>query len=61
MFCFCDGVRTGLVLQIASELRAALPELLGQHPLRHAWVYKCVPTSDLIGRRHNRLSAINRF
>ena len=46
------------MLQIASELRAALPELLGHHPLRHAWVYKCVPVSDLIVRCR---SAINRF
>jgi hypothetical protein len=30
-----------LVLQIAAELRAKLPALLDDHPLRHAWVYKC--------------------
>ncbi len=36
-----NGLGTGLVLQIATELRARLPALLGKHPLRHAWVYKC--------------------
>lgn len=36
-----NGLGTGLVLQIAEELRARLPALLEEHPLRHAWVYKC--------------------
>jgi Flp pilus assembly protein TadD len=34
------GFINGLLLQIASELRSRLPELLGAHPLRQVWAYK---------------------
>jgi Flp pilus assembly protein TadD len=34
-----DGLASPLVLQIAHELREALPEVLGPHPLRQAWAY----------------------
>ncbi len=35
-----DGLACPLVLQIADEFRAALPELLGPHPLTQAWAFK---------------------
>jgi hypothetical protein len=37
-----DGLACPLMLQIADELRSALPELLGQHPLVQAWAFKAV-------------------
>ncbi len=37
-----DGLASPLLLQIAAELRAALPELLGPHPLQQAWAFKCL-------------------
>lgn len=35
-----DGLACPLVLQIADELRAALPQILGRHPLTQAWAFK---------------------
>lgn len=35
-----DGLACPLVLQIADEFRAALPTLLGPHPLTQAWAFK---------------------
>ncbi len=35
-----DGLACPLVLQIADELRAALPGVLGPHPLSQAWAFK---------------------
>jgi tetratricopeptide (TPR) repeat protein len=35
-----DGLACPLVLQIADEFRAALPDLLGPHPLTQAWAFK---------------------
>ena len=35
-----DGLACPLVLQIADELRATFPELLGRHPLSQAWAFK---------------------
>ena len=35
-----DGLACPLMLQIADEFRAALPELLGPHPLTQAWAFK---------------------
>lgn len=35
-----DGLACPLVLQIADELRQALPEVLGPHPLSQAWAFK---------------------
>ncbi len=34
-----DGFGCGLMLQIANELRAAMPELLGPHHLNQMWAY----------------------
>lgn len=35
-----DGLACPLILQIADELRAALPDILGPHPLSQAWAFK---------------------
>ncbi|CAN0363053.1 unnamed protein product, partial [Discosporangium mesarthrocarpum] len=35
-----DGLACPLVLQIADEIRSALPDLLGRHPLTQAWAFK---------------------
>ena len=37
-----DGMASPLLLQIVEELRAALPEILGPHPLKQAWAFKCL-------------------
>ena len=37
-----DGFACPLVLQIADEFRAALPGLLGHHPLTQAWAFKAL-------------------
>lgn len=35
-----QGFANGLLLQIARELRAAMPAVLGPHPLRQMWAFK---------------------
>jgi tetratricopeptide (TPR) repeat protein len=35
-----DGLASPLLLQIADEIRAAFPDLLGPHPLSQAWAFK---------------------
>jgi hypothetical protein len=35
-----DGLACPLLLQIVDEIRRALPELLGKHPLTQAWAFK---------------------
>ncbi len=35
-----DGLACPLLLQIADELRARFPDLLGRHPLSQAWAFK---------------------
>ena len=35
-----DGLHAKVLLALAQELRAALPGILGPHPLRHLWAYK---------------------
>ncbi len=37
-----DGLACPVLLQIAVELRRALPGLLGPHPLRQGWAFKCL-------------------
>lgn len=37
-----DGLACPLLLQIAADLRATLPEIFGAHPLSQAWAFKCV-------------------
>ena len=42
---FEDGLASPLLLQIVDELRAALPEIVGPHPLTQAWAFKCLTGS----------------
>ncbi len=37
-----DGLACPVLLQAADELRAALPGILGAHPLAQAWAFKCL-------------------
>lgn len=43
-----DGLACPLVLQIAAELRTALPEVLGPHPLTQAWAFKAFEQSAAV-------------
>ena len=43
-----DGLACPLLLQIADELRKALPELLGGYPLTQAWAFKAVDASAAV-------------
>ena len=40
-----DGLACPVLLQIVDELRAALPAVLGPHPLMQAWAFKCLTGS----------------
>ena len=40
-----DGLASPVLLQTADELRAALPAILGPHPLAQAWAFKCLTGS----------------
>ncbi len=41
-----DGLASPVLLQIADELRAALPGILALHPLAQAWAFKCLTGSQ---------------
>ncbi len=41
-----DGLACPVLLQIADELRGALPAVLGPHPLMQAWAFKCLTGSQ---------------
>lgn len=43
-----DGLASPLMLQIADELRAALPEVLGPYPLTQAWAFKGLEGSSAV-------------
>ncbi|MBM3488179.1 MAG: tetratricopeptide repeat protein [Alphaproteobacteria bacterium] len=44
-----DGLASPLLLQIADELRARLPDPLGPHPLSQAWAFKGLRPTAAIG------------
>lgn len=44
-----DGMASPLLLQIVDELRRFLPGILGPHPLRQAWAFKCLTGDRGIG------------
>ncbi len=44
-----DGLACPLLLQIADELRLALPEILGPHALQQGWAFKCMTGEQGIG------------
>jgi tetratricopeptide (TPR) repeat protein len=43
-----DGLACPLVLQIADEIRAAFPDVLGAHPLCQAWAFKGLRTTAAV-------------
>jgi tetratricopeptide (TPR) repeat protein len=43
-----DGLACPLLLQVADELRATFPDLLGVHPLTQAWAFKGLGTTAAI-------------
>lgn len=43
-----DGLACPLVLQIADDLRRALPEIFGPHPLTQAWAFKGLEGSSAV-------------
>ena len=57
---FVDGFNAPLLLQIAEELRAAFPRVIGdQHPLRQMWGFKYAPSSGRQSTTHADFAAVN--
>ncbi|MEU6482463.1 hypothetical protein [Streptomyces sp. NPDC046887] len=55
-----DGFVCPLLLQIAEELRDALPRLIGdRHPLRQMWGFKCGPEVPADVTTHADFAAVN--
>lgn len=57
---FFDGFASGALLALAAELRARMPEVIGDHPLQMMWGYKY--ESELAGagiRLHADAAAVN--
>lgn len=57
---FVDGFNAPLLLQIAEEVRAAFPRLIGdRHPLRQLWAFKNAPRSRGGANIHADFAAVN--
>ncbi|MFL6139739.1 MAG: hypothetical protein ACJ74O_18350 [Frankiaceae bacterium] len=57
---FVDGFNAPLLLQIAEEVRAALPQVIGdRHPLRQLWGFKYAPSSGALSTTHADFAAVN--
>lgn len=56
---FVDGFNAPLLLQIAEEVRAAFPRLIGDHPLRQLWAFKNAPSSLGGANTHADFAAVN--
>ena len=57
---FLDGFASPLLLQIAEDLRAALPRVIGDHhPLRQMWGFKYAPVSGRYSSTHADFAAVN--
>ncbi|MFE4695629.1 tetratricopeptide repeat protein [Streptomyces sp. NPDC056738] len=55
-----DGFMSPLLMQIAEELRAALPRLIGdRYPLRQMWGFKCGPEVPADVTTHADFAAVN--
>ncbi|MFF8534503.1 hypothetical protein ACN6K9_003373 [Streptomyces sp. SAS_267] len=55
-----DGFTCPLLMQIAEELRAALPRLIGsRYPLRQMWGFKCGPEVPADVTTHADFAAVN--
>jgi hypothetical protein len=57
---FRDGFNSPLLLQIADELRDALPQVIGdRHPLRQLWGFKNTPNVPADASVHADFAAVN--
>jgi hypothetical protein len=57
---FIDGFNAPLLLQVAEDLRAALPRVIGdRHALRQMWAFKYAPTSGRQSSTHADFAAVN--
>jgi hypothetical protein len=57
---FVDGFTAPVLLQIAEEVRAALPRVIGdRHPLRQLWGFKNAPISGAQASTHADFAAVN--
>ncbi len=57
---FVDGFSAPILLQIAEELRAAFPRVIGdRHPLRQMWGFKYSPSSGRQSTTHADFAAVN--
>jgi hypothetical protein len=56
---FIDGFNAPLLLQIAEEVRAVFPRVIGDHPLRQLWGFKNAPTSGVQSTTHADFAAVN--
>jgi hypothetical protein len=57
---FLDGFNAPLLLQIAEEIRDALPRVIGdRHPLRQLWGFKTAATSTGTDNTHADFAAVN--
>jgi hypothetical protein len=57
---FIDGFHAPLLLQIAEEVRAAFPRVIGdRHPLRQLWGFKYAPSSAGRDGLHADFAAVN--
>jgi hypothetical protein len=57
---FQDGFNCPLLLQIAQELRAALPRVIGdRYPLRQMWAFKHTQEGSAQGNTHADFAAVN--
>lgn len=57
---FVDGFNPPILLQVAEELRAALPRVIGDsHPLRQMWGFKYAPDAGTVSATHADFAAVN--
>jgi Flp pilus assembly protein TadD len=53
-----SGLATALILQLAEELREALPQIIGDHRLEQCWSFKCDGGLDAVSL-HADVAAVN--
>src|SRR5262249_50648091 len=56
---FVDGFTAPVLLQIAEEVRTALPRVIGDHPLRQLWAFKNAPSAGAQASTHADFAAVN--
>jgi tetratricopeptide (TPR) repeat protein len=57
---FQDGFNCPLLVQVAEELRVALPQVIGdRYPVQQIWGFKCGPTLPADATTHADFAAVN--